>query len=178
MKPVVRFVSYCTSLGSVLWLVALVCDRLYVLHLTYSQQCAQFRKDQWVVAQCQKPEFFEALPGSCREAEQSVMRNLVLYSLKHVLETTYVCGKQSCSEMTAEAVAWFIQLSTPVMILLSAMAVVCPVVLVQLLRAVAEAFRPHRRLPEAFYSLPEEPAAQPLFKPTYQRLPCYELKCD
>lgn len=168
VKPAVRFCSYLFSLASALYLVALLCDRVYVLHLTYAEESARLRKDRWIVEQCRRPEFYEALAGSCAEAERGVMRNLALYSLKHVLETTFLCGTQSCAAQAAAAAAWFIGLSAPVMCLLGAMAVLCPVVLVQLLRAVGEAFRPPRCVPAPFYTLPEQP-------PSLARYPVYQI---
>jgi hypothetical protein len=171
VKPAVRFSSYLFSLASALYLVSLCCDRVYVLHLTYAEESARLRKDRWIVEQCRRPEFYEALSASCSEAERGVMRNLVLYSLKRVLETTFLCGTQSCAAQASATAAWFIGLSAPVMCLLGAMAVLCPVVLVQLLRAVGEAFRPPRPAMSPYYALPEQP-------PSLARYPVYQLTCE
>jgi hypothetical protein len=168
VKPAVRFGSYFLTLVSALYLVSLLCDRAYVLHLTYAEESARLRKDRWIVEQCRRPEFFEALAASCGEAERGVMRNLALYSLKRVLETTFLCGTQSCAAQAATAAAWFIGLSAPAMCLLGAMAVLCPVVLVQALRAVGEAFRPPRPALGAYYALPEQP-------PSLARYPVYQI---
>ena len=169
VKPALRLLSYGASLGAVLYLVWLASDRAYVLHLTYAAESERLRKDRWIVENCRRPEFFEALAASCGEAQQGVMRNLVLYSVRHVLETTHLCGAQSCAALAASGAAWFVGLSAPVMLLLCAMAVLCPVVLVQLLRAVGEAFRPPRAAPRAFYALPEHPP------PSLARYPVYRL---
>jgi hypothetical protein len=156
VKPVVRFVSYLTSAASALWLVALLCDRLYQFNITYREAAAERANEDWLRENCRDPVFYSNLKSHsdlCSTVERNARRNLLFFSLNQVLAETYVCGATSCTEQAAAVVAWYFRLSTSLMLLVSAMAVLCPLVLVQLIRVVVEALRPpHQHHPGAFYA--------------------------
>ena len=181
VKPAIQFVSYFLTCASTLWLVTMVCDRFYALHLTYREEAARLADEEWLRSNCRDPVFYANLKGHtdvCAQVERNAMRNLVLFSLRKVMQGTYLCGEISCTDQAAVVLAWFMQLSAPLMILVSAMAVVCPFVLVQLVRVVHEAFlpTPHVPLHHGFYSLPVQPQNDQTSLPRYPlyRLPCFE----
>ncbi len=178
VKPVIRFASYLASTGSTLWFVAMLCDRLYALQLTYREAAAERANEEWLRKSCRDPVFYSNIKGHtdvCALVERNAMRNLLLFALRQVLQDTHVCGTTSCTEQAAAAVSWFLQLSAPLMLLASAMAVLCPLVLVQLVRAVAEALRPQQHVAGGYYSVPLQATLE---APPVYRMLCYDSSED
>lgn len=180
IKPVMQFTSYLISLGTVLWLLTLACDRVYSLLTIYRNEVSRLADEAWLRNNCQDPVFYTNLRGHtdiCTHVEQNARRNLALFALKEVMQSTFLCGTVSCSEQMAATVTWFMTLSMPLMVLITGMAFLCPVILVQLVRVLTEAFRPSYHQHGGFYSLPVQPQIEqhppPGRYPLY-RLPCFE----
>lgn len=174
VKPVIRFTSYLLSTGSVLWVVTMCCDRLYALHTTYREAAAGLANEEWLRVNCQDPVFYSNLKGHtdiCAEVERNARRNLLLFSLAQVMRETYLCGATSCAEQLAAVCTWFLHLSTPVMLIVGVMAFLCPLVLVQLLRVVVEAFSPSHHTFGGYYSLPLQPPLEEGMRNHWYRLP-------
>ena len=175
-KPAIQFTSYLVTALTVLWVVTVLCDRVYAFHTTYRDEVARRADEEWLWKNCRDPVFYANLKGHtdvCTQVESNARRNLLLFSARQVMQGAYLCGALTCGEQVVALAAWFLQLSTPFMVLVSVMAVVCPLVLVQVLRVVVEAFRPVHHAAGGFYSLPLQPPRQD--HPFLTRYPAYTL---
>jgi hypothetical protein len=162
----VRLTTYLVIAGAVLWGVTLVCDRVFALHSIYTAQIARIKEEEWLRVKCQEPEFFRNLRSHttlCTEVESNARRSALLFAVNEVMQGTYLCGRTSCTEQGTQALVWFMQLSMPMMICVTLFgALVCPVLAVQILRAIISAMQPsyhygglnHSRLkPHSYHSL-------------------------
>lgn len=186
VKPVVQFTSYLVTITTLLWGFTLVCDRLYSLHVIYTEEVSRLRDETWLRENCQDPVFYTNLRGHtdiCTQVEGNARRNLPLFAVKQMLQNTYLCGTRPCVEQAAALAGWVMALSAPVLGLLAVAAVLCPVLLVQMIRVGVEALRPSFHHPGGFYSLPVQPPCEdgacvvPRRYPLY-RLPCFEEESD
>lgn len=178
VKPVIQFTSYLATFSTLLWMLTLLCDRLYSLHTIYRDEVSRLADEAWLRSNCQDPVFFTNLRGHtdiCSQVERNARRNLALFAVRQVMQDTTLCGAQSCGEQLAGLVTWFMALSAPLMVLIAGMALLCPVLLVQVLRVVTEAFRPTFHQHGGFYSLPVQ--AQIEQHPASARYPMYRLPC-
>lgn len=129
--------SYAFTASSALWVLTLICDRLYALHVIYLETNQQVKEEQWLRKQCEDPVFFANLKSHtdlCTQVQANAMHSVLLFSVKKVMETTYVCGSKPCSHYGMDAVNWFVGLSTPVMIMMVMLALFSPLVFVQAVR--------------------------------------------
>ena len=149
VKPVIRSISYLASASTVLWIVTLCCDRILALHTVYNAELARLRDEAWLRERCSEPEFFRHLHSHtsiCAEVAHRAMRNVFLYSVNHVMQETYVCGRTSCTDQAVAVAMWFTRLSLPVMLLVVIAASFCPVVLLQMIRLVFSILSPRYQL--------------------------------
>jgi hypothetical protein len=142
----VRLTTYLVIAGAVLWAVTLACDRVFALHSIYTAQIARIKEEEWLRVKCQEPEFFRNLRSHttlCTEVESNARRSALLFAVNEVMQGTYLCGRTSCTEQGTHVLLWFMQLSMPMMICVTLFgALVCPVLAVQILRAVISAIQP------------------------------------
>ena len=145
-KPVLRFISYFLTGSSVLWVITLACNRVFVLHSVYMREVAAVQRQEKLRVLCQSGDFIQTLdkfgPTVCTEAIEHALQSPLLYALKHVTATTYLCGDDPCAEYFHAVLAWFQALSLPLMVVIGAVAVFCPFVLVQLVRTVTAVLQP------------------------------------
>jgi hypothetical protein len=133
-------VSHILTWSSILWMVTLLCDRLYALHIVYLDEVTKLREEQFLRIKCQDPEFYANLARHsdlCQEVQRNANRSLLLFALKHVTETTYLCGSSPCISYLQDAFAWFTSLSLPVMAVMGMAVLFSPVALIQSTRIIA-----------------------------------------
>lgn len=160
VKPVVQFTTYLLTCSTILWGVTMACDRLYALHITYQEETAKLHDEAWLRVNCQDPVFYANLKSHtdiCVQVERNAMKSIFLFAAKQVMHTTYLCGEESCMTQFSYVVGWFMQLSTQFMVLVSMMALFCPIVLIQLVRVLSEGFRATHHSYGNFYHVPPQP---------------------
>lgn len=126
--------------STILWMTTLICDRLYMLHVVYLDESAKLKEEQFLRIKCADPEFYANLARHsdlCQEVQRNANRSLLLYALKQVTATTYLCGSTPCLSYVTDALNWFASLSIPVMLFVGVAALFTPVALVQAARAVS-----------------------------------------
>ena len=142
----VRLSTYLVIAGAVLWGVTLACDRVFALHSIYTSHVAKIKEEEWLRVKCQEPEFFRNLRSHttlCSEVESNARRSALLFAVNEVMQGTYLCGRMSCTEQGTQAFVWFLQLSMPMMICVTLFgALVCPMLVVQILRAIISVMQP------------------------------------
>lgn len=139
IQPFIRSVSYLVSASTVLWVVTLFCDRLLSLHTVYNSEIARLKDEAWLRERCKEPEFFRHLHSHttiCAEVTQRALRNVLLYSVNHVMQETYVCGRVSCTDQAFALAAWFTRLSLPVMFVVLLGASFFPIIFLQVMRLI------------------------------------------
>ena len=108
------------------------------------------------------------------------MKNLLLFSVRKVMQGTYLCGVTSCSEQLAWVGMWFLKLSTPLMVVVGLVALLCPFILVQIARVVAETFHPtHHSFGGYYKNVPYQPPYEMqrhFYTPTYHPLTIEDVK--
>ena len=94
-----RTVLYCVLS---IWIFTLTVSRLWALHHSLQFELTRRKNEQWLVKQCDDPEFYFNLKEHtdlCATVISNSNSNLFLNALYSLATSTHLCGVSSCTDM-------------------------------------------------------------------------------
>jgi hypothetical protein len=93
--------------AGVIMLVMIVANFLLALHTEHASVRQQLRDDEWLLKRCGEPDFYLKLKQHtdlCESVERNARRNVLLHCVAHALQSTQLCGFDSCTNIAAAIV--------------------------------------------------------------------------
>jgi len=93
------------------WLFMFVLSRVHMLHLSYTSQTQQREDERWLLQQCATDEFYHNMKQHstlCDDVSTLSRSNMLLSSVQHVIDHTYLCGYTPCHELLDATVTWLL----------------------------------------------------------------------
>jgi len=93
------------------WLFMFVLSRVHMLHLSYTAQTQQREDERWLLQQCGSDEFYHNMKqhsSLCDDLTTLSRSSVLLTSVQHVIEHTYLCGYTPCHELLDATVTWLL----------------------------------------------------------------------
>jgi len=100
----------CSGLLSV-WLCMFVVSRVHMLHVSHSALTQQREDERWLLQQCASDQFYHNMKqhsSLCDDLTTLSRNSVLLTSVQHVIDHTYLCGYTPCHELLDASVAWLL----------------------------------------------------------------------
>lgn len=91
------------------WIATFAVSRMHMLWQAYSDLNEVRDDESWLLQQCRADEFYSKMKqhsALCDEVAHKAKDVLVLKALHHVIDNSYLCGYDPCTELLDRMVTW------------------------------------------------------------------------
>ena len=101
------------TVAAILVCMALLCSfvitRTHMFHQAFSLRLRHRDNSQWLVKQCNTPEFYSNMQqhsSICEDVQQVNTDSIWLHAMRDVIDNTSLCGSFSCEALLQQFVLW------------------------------------------------------------------------
>lgn len=134
MQPCLLFLFVVLALISC---VGFVLTRIHLFQQEYSRISVHRENEKWLIEQCQEDDFYHNMKhhsALCDEITMKSRESIVLLALQAVVQNTYLCGYQTCSEILDQMLNWMLGKGLAITISLLLCLAFLPAILLPILR--------------------------------------------
>jgi hypothetical protein len=99
-----------------LWTSVFLFTRVFLFYEAYQTESKRKEDERWLRVRCQEPEFYSNMKQHsdlCNQVEINARRSTFLTALHTVLDSTYLCGYESCLSLAGSAASWIVGAGMP-----------------------------------------------------------------
>ena len=122
-----------------LLLCSFVITRTHMFHQEFTRRLRERDNSQWLIEQCNTPEFYRNMKqhsAICEEVQMVNTDSIWLHAMRDVIDKTSICGSFSCEQLLQEIVLWVATNSVYMAVCCVACALVTSLFLIPLQRRV------------------------------------------
>lgn len=115
-----------------LWTSIFLFTRIYLFYEAYQNESKKKEDERWLRIRCTEPEFYSNMKQHsdlCNQVEINARRSTFLTALHIVLDSTYLCGYESCLTLLGNITSWMIGAGLPVVIFIVVLLLLTPTLL-------------------------------------------------
>lgn len=108
---VCNILMYLLAVALAIGSVAFCATRTHMYHMAFSKRQLQVHNDAWLLQQCRSAEFYSNMKHHstlCDDAELAKSDAIWLHALRDVIDSTYICGGESCAVTLDRCLQWLL----------------------------------------------------------------------
>ena len=108
---VCNILMYLIAVALAICSVAFCATRTHMYHMAFSKRQQQVHNDAWLLQQCRSAEFYSNMKHHstlCDDAELAKSDAIWLHALRDVIDSTYICGGESCAVTLDRCLQWLL----------------------------------------------------------------------
>jgi len=117
---------------TVAWLVTFAVSRAHMMFQAYTDFQEVREDESWLLGQCRESDFYSRMKqhsSLCDEVAHKAKDVILLQAMRHVIDHSYLCGYDPCSELLDRLFAWALGRGLVITTLLSLMLLLGPICL-------------------------------------------------